>query len=68
MSENCRWSAASCSGAKGVNVVDFGVQKDRYADQLRVFADIVRGRAPNANLYDHDLAVHAVTRMACGLD
>lgn len=54
--------------AKGVHVVDFGVQKDRYADQLRELADIIRGRAPNPDLYDHDLAVHAVTLMASGLD
>ena len=54
--------------AKGVHVVDFGVQEDRYADQLRELADIIRGRAPNPDLYDHDLAVHAVTLMASGLD
>ena len=42
------------------------MQKDRYADQLKELADIVRGRIPNPDLYDHDIAVHKVTLMASG--
>ena len=51
---------------KGTHTVDCGVQKDRYADQLLELAKIVRGEMPNPDLYDHDLAVHKVTLMACG--
>ncbi len=52
---------------KGTHMVDCGTQKDRYADQLLEFARIVRGELPNpVHLYDHDLAVHKVTLMACG--
>lgn len=53
---------------KGTHVVNCGVQKDRYADQLLELAKIVRGEMPNPTyLYDHDLAVHKVTLMACGM-
>ena len=46
-----------------------GVQKDRYADQLKELADIVRGRRPNPpGQYDHDVAVHKATLMACGME
>ena len=51
---------------KGKHVVDCGIQKDRYADQLKELADIVRGITPNPDLYDHDIAVHKVTLMASG--
>ena len=52
---------------KGTHVVDFGVQRARYAAQLKELADIVRGRMPNPDLYDHDIAVHRVTLMSCGM-
>ena len=52
---------------KGGHVVEFGPQTDRYADQLKELADIVRGRIPNPDLYDHDIAVHRVTMMASGM-
>ena len=52
---------------KGWNIVEFGPQKDRYADQLKELADIIRGRIPNPDLYDHDIAVHKATLMACGM-
>ena len=53
---------------KGTHVVDCGIQKDRYADQLKELADIVRGRRPNPpGQYDHDVAVHKATLMACGM-
>ena len=53
--------------AKGTHIVDCGVQKDRYAEQLLELAKIVRGEIPNPDLYDHDIAVHRVTLMACGM-
>lgn len=52
---------------KGTHTVDFGVQKDRYADQLHELAQIVRGDIPNPDLYDHDIAVHKATLMACNM-
>ncbi|MDO5318095.1 MAG: Gfo/Idh/MocA family oxidoreductase [bacterium] len=53
---------------KGMQTVDCGVQKDRYADQLKELADIIRGIRPNpAGQYEHDVAVHKVTLMACGM-
>lgn len=53
---------------KGTQTVDCGVQKDRYADQLKELADIIRGIRPNpAGQYEHDVAVHKVTLMACGM-
>lgn len=51
----------------GTHTVDFGVQTDRYAEQLRELAQIVRGEIPNDPAqYDHDLKVHELTLMACG--
>ncbi len=64
-----RLKAPAGGYAKGTHVVDCGVQKDRYADQLKELADIVRGRrAHPAAQYDHDVAVHKVTLMACGIE
>jgi predicted dehydrogenase len=52
----------------GDNEVDFGPQTDRYADQLRELARIVRGEAPNDPAqYDHDLKVHELTLRICGI-
>lgn len=51
---------------KGTHIVDCGIQKDRYADQLKELADIVRGRIPNPDYYEHDIAVHRVTLMSSG--
>ena len=51
----------------GMHAIDFGVQTDRYAEQLRELARIVRGEIPNDPAqYDHDLKVHELTLMACG--
>ena len=51
----------------GSHAIDFGVQTDRYAEQLRELARIVRGEIPNDPAqYDHDLKVHELTLMACG--
>ena len=52
----------------GDNEVDFGPQTDRYADQLRELARIVRGEVPNdPEQYDHDLKVHELTLRICGI-
>lgn len=50
-----------------VSTMDFGVQTDRYADQLRDLAAIVRGDKPNDQDYDRDLKTHEMTLRACGL-
>ena len=60
-----RNAAGGCSA--GRQVLRFGVQTDRYAEQLRELASIVRGETPNDPAqYDHDLKVHELTLMACG--
>lgn len=46
----------------------FGVQTDRYADQLKDLAAVVRGEKENDQDYDRDLAVHRLTLKVCGLD
>ena len=54
--------------AAGTHAIDFGVQADRYAEQLRELAGIVRGETPNDPAqYDHDLKVHELTLKACGV-
>lgn len=52
----------------GCHTIDFGVLSDRYADQLREFAQIVRGEIPNdlAN-YERDLRVHQIHLRMCGM-
>jgi hypothetical protein len=50
-----------------VQSMDFGVQTDRYADQLRDLAAIVRGEKPNDQDYARDLKAHEITLRACGL-
>ena len=53
----------------GRQTIDLGVQTDRYRDQLREFAEVVRGEMPNpVEMYDHDLRVHEITLKACGYD
>ena len=51
----------------GRQELDFGVQTDRYADQLSDLAAIVRGDKPNDQDYDRDLKVHELTLKACGI-
>lgn len=54
--------------SSGRSEVGFGVQTDRYADQLHELAEVVRGERPNdPSQYDRDLAVHEVTLRMCGL-
>ena len=64
-----RMTLASPAGGYGAgeSEVDFGVQADRYAGQLRELARIVRGEVPNDPAqYDHDLKVHELTLRMCG--
>ena len=50
----------------GRHEIDFGVQADRYADQLSELARIVRGETPNDPAqYDRDLKVHEIALMMC---
>jgi len=51
----------------GRHELDFGVQTDRYADQLLDLAAIVRGDKPNDQDYDRDLLVHEIALKACGI-
>lgn len=54
--------------AAGCHTIDFGVLTDRYADQLREFAQIVRGEIPNdPAAYDRDLRVHEIHLAMCEL-
>lgn len=52
--------------AAGTHVIDFGILSDRYAGQLREFAQIVRGEIPNdPTSYERDLRVHRIHLMMC---
>ena len=55
------------SAGETVKEMDFGVQTDRYADQLLDLAAIVRGEKPNDQDYERDLKTHEITLRACGL-
>ena len=55
------------SAGDTVETMDFGVQTDRYADQLLDLAAIVRGEKPNDQDYERDLKTHEITLRACGL-
>ena len=55
------------SADETVKDMDFGVQTDRYADQLLDLAAIVRGEKPNDQDYERDLKTHEITLRACGL-
>lgn len=52
--------------AAGSHAVEFGVVRDRYEDQFREFARIVRGEIKNPYTYDHDDLVQEVTLAASG--
>ena len=56
------------SAGETVKTMEFGVQTDRYADQLLDLAAIVRGDKPNDQDYDRDLKTHEMTLRACGLE
>ena len=52
---------------KGLNILSFGVQTDRYADQLAEFAQIVRGEIKNPYTAEHDYLTHKVLLGASGI-
>lgn len=52
--------------AAGTHVVDFGVQRDRYAGQLLELAQLVRGEIANPFSYAHDLLVQETVLAASG--
>ena len=52
----------------GLHTVAFTPVRDRYEEQFRQLFRLVRGEtAPDASLYDHDLAVHEVVLAASGI-
>lgn len=50
----------------GAQVIDFGIKRDRYADQLLELAKIINGELPNPDIYDHDYLVQEVLLAASG--
>ena len=46
--------------------MDFGIQRDRYADQLLELARIIRGEMANPYTYEHDYLVQEVLLAAAG--
>ena len=40
----------------------------RYDEQVKAFAGMVRGVEKNPFSYQHDIDVHRVTMMACGVN
>jgi hypothetical protein len=52
--------------AAGTHVVDFGVQEDRYEDQLLELARIINGEIENPYTYEHDRLVQEIVLAASG--
>ena len=52
---------------KGINTLSFGVQTDRYADQLTEFAKIVNGEMTDPYTAEHDYLTHKVLLAASGI-
>jgi len=50
----------------GTHVVDFGVQHDRYREQLQELARVINGEIANPYTYDHDYLVQEVVLAASG--
>ncbi len=51
----------------GTHTVDFGVQHDRYRDQLFELAHVIRGEIKNPYTYEHDYVVQEAVLAASGL-
>ncbi len=51
---------------KGSHVVDFGIQKDRYLDQLQEFAGMVRKEVVSPYTFEHDYLTQEVHLAASG--
>lgn len=52
--------------AAGTHLVDFGVQEDRYRDQLLELARIINGEIENPYIHEHDYLVQEVVLAASG--
>ena len=52
--------------AAGTHIMDFGVKRDRYEDQLLELAKIIDGEIENPYTYEHDLLVQEVLLAASG--
>jgi predicted dehydrogenase len=52
--------------AAGTHVVDFGVQDDRYREQLLELARVIHGEIKNPYTYEHDYSVQEVLLAASG--
>lgn len=50
----------------GTHIVDFGIQRDRYQEQLLELAKIINGEIQNPYTYEHDCLVQEVTLAAAG--
>ncbi len=50
----------------GMHIVDFGIQSDRYMEQLSEFAGMVRGELSNPYSFKHDYVVQKVLLAASG--
>ena len=52
--------------AAGLHVLDFGVRHDRYLEQMKEFASLIRGEIRNPYDYEHDDLVENVLLAASG--
>lgn len=52
---------------RGMNTISFGVQTDRYAEQLEEFARMIRKEVQNPYSAEHDYTAHKVILAAAGL-
>ena len=50
----------------GLHVLDFGVRRDRYLEQMEEFAEMIRGTVRNPYSYEHDYLVEKVLLAASG--
>ena len=50
----------------GLHVLDFGVRRDRYLEQMEEFAGLIRGEIRNPYSYEHDDLVEKVLLAASG--
>ncbi len=51
----------------GTHIVDFGIQRDRYRDQLLEWAQVINGEIENPYTYAHDYLVQEVVLAAAGI-
>lgn len=51
----------------GTHVIDTGIRRDRYHDQLFELAKMINGEMENPYTYDHDYSVHVAMLAASGV-